>query len=174
MWIFWLILAGISFLAEILTPGTLVSAWFCLAALIVSPLSLVFDSVFLQILLFAVLALLFLLTLRPVLSRYVLREAEPTNTDRYIGKSAPVTQTILPGQTGYIRLDGIEWSAVSSSPLPIEAGSRVRIEGIDGIKLIVRKEKEYVLQQSESAVRRTDDLINSLDRPHSDHWPESR
>ena len=61
-----------------------------------------------------------------------------SNADSMIGKEVVVSETIE-GQTGYVKLFGDEWRAVSKTSESIAVGARVKILKIDGNKVIVEK-----------------------------------
>lgn len=55
-----------------------------------------------------------------------------------IGREAIVTEAIDNlHETGAVRLSGVEWSARSADGSPVAAGTVVRIDAIEGVKLIV-------------------------------------
>ena len=65
--------------------------------------------------------------------------AVPTNADRVLGELAKVTETIdNENSTGAVYADGKEWTARSTDDTVIPAGSRVKIESMQGVKLLVR------------------------------------
>ena len=68
------------------------------------------------------------------------RKKVPTNLDRVIGMVGIVTEEITRFKIGEVRVDGKKWSAISEEK--IKVGEKVIIEGIDGVKLIVRKGEE--------------------------------
>lgn len=139
---FWLIFAAVCGIAEALTPGSLISIWFCFGAVFAAIVSLVTPSFLIQASAFAIASLASLLSVRKLISARLLPKPQATNSDRYIGTRVRLAESILNDQPGVIRLNGTDWSAVSSTGLPIEKGSEVIIERISGVKLVVRKLKE--------------------------------
>ena len=67
-------------------------------------------------------------------------EVEPTNSDRVIGKVGEVTQKIGRNKYGEVKVYGNTWTA--SSKQVINVGERVKVLSIDGVKLVVEKEKK--------------------------------
>ncbi len=130
---------------EIFAPG-FVFFWFGVGAIFTSILVLILlKTLEVQILAWLIisfsLAFLYFQTKRK-------KEIKEKSTDpvfRYIGYRGEVIQEIHGNKMGRVRLDlpinGIlEWSAITTNPEEkIEIGSRVSVEGIDGIKLIVKK-----------------------------------
>lgn len=116
----------------------LVSTWFVAggaAALIGSLCSL---SIFWQCVLFFGMTLLTLLVTRPLVKKATNFEKTPTGVDRYIGQTGEVIATIenLTGG-GIVVVLGSTWTAKSEDGNTIEKGSKVKVERIEGVKLIV-------------------------------------
>lgn len=136
--LFWLAATVILVVVEAITVG-LTSIWFAagtLAALIVSFFT---DSLLIQIGCFLAVALVSLCAVRPMVKRFMAASRQPTNADRVIGAEGVVVQSIdnLAAQ-GQVKVDGAVWTARSSredTPIPMDA--RVRVERIEGVKLIV-------------------------------------
>ncbi len=139
----WLGVTILAAVAEAAAPA-LVSIWFVpggLAALIVSLLG---GPIWLQILLFLVVSTLALLVTRPLAKRIQKEKAESTNADMVLGCTALVTEDIsnLLG-IGRVAVRGNSWAARSvEDSTVISKGETVRVERIEGVKLIVRPEKE--------------------------------
>lgn len=63
-----------------------------------------------------------------------------TNADRCIGGEAVVLERIDNiSETGSVKIDGKVWTARSSSGDIVESGEIVRVDKIDGVKLLVSK-----------------------------------
>lgn len=140
--IFWLILFVILLIIEILTMG-LTTVWFAGGALVAFVLAFAGLGLPVQIIVFLLVSILLLVVTRPIAIKFFNRERQKTNVDSLIGQRAVVLQTIdtLHG-TGRVEVNGMEWSAkAEDSAAVIEAGIVVTIEGIQGVKLIVRKEE---------------------------------
>ena len=64
--------------------------------------------------------------------------AQPTGAEAMIGKQALVTEAIRAvDNSGYVKLYGDSWKAVSREGRDIDVGAKVTIVGIDGNKVIV-------------------------------------
>ena len=138
MSILWLCAVAILGVAEALTV-TLTCVWFAVGALAAMIVALFGGALWLQILIFAVVSLICVLALRP-LAKTKLGGVQKiaTNADRLIGQEAIVTETIdnVAG-TGAASVGGTVWTARGVTPVPIAEGRRVRIQRIEGVKLIV-------------------------------------
>ena len=124
---------------EAATAG-LVCIWFAAGALAALIAAFVDASVLVQVILFLVVSAGALAVTRPVLRRITAANAVPTNADRVLGEIAKVTETIdNENSRGAVYVDGKEWSARSLTEEIIPAGSRVRIESMQGVKVLVSK-----------------------------------
>ena len=62
----------------------------------------------------------------------------PTNSDRYIGKIAEVIVDIDNNEAvGQIKVDGSVWTARSSTGQLLPVGTKVIVNKIEGVKMIV-------------------------------------
>ena len=116
----------------------MVSLWFVGGALVAFAASLLGAPLWLQGLLFVAVSLGLIACLRPFLKKFMQPKITPTNFDRIVGMTAPVTERIdnLEG-VGAIKVEGTVWSARSESGQPIEAGTVVKILYIQGVKVLV-------------------------------------
>ncbi|MBQ2986027.1 MAG: NfeD family protein [Tyzzerella sp.] len=140
--IFWLILFVVLLIIEIFTMG-LTTVWFAGGALIAFILAFAGAGLPVQIVVFLLVSILLLVLTRPIAIQFFNKERQKTNVDRLIGQKAVVLETIdtLRG-TGRVEVNGMEWAAkVEDVTAVIEAGTVVSIEGIQGVKLIVKKEE---------------------------------
>jgi inner membrane protein len=138
-WWMWIAVGAILFGAEM----TLISADFYLvflgvAALVVGLLSL-FGLVliaWLQWLLFAALAALSMVTFRRWIYERVRRRL-PVMQQGPAGQIVVLPAELKPGQSCRIEYCGSSWSAINGGTAPIGAGSRARIDRVDGLTLVV-------------------------------------
>lgn len=125
-------------IVEAACPFHLVSIWFAGGALVAMIASLLGASVGLQIGLFLVVSIVLLAALRPFLKKFITPKLVRTNVDAIIGAEGYVTAPIdnlVP--TGQVKLGGMEWTARSSSGAPIEAGTLVKVDKVEGVKVFV-------------------------------------
>jgi membrane protein implicated in regulation of membrane protease activity len=140
--IYWLIVLAILIFIEIITLG-LTTIWFAGGALVAFVVSLFYDNLLVEIILFLVVSLLLLYFTRPVIIKYFNPKRTKTNYEGVIGKDALVLTTIDNfNATGQVSVDGQEWSAKSLDGNVIEKGSKVKIQGITGVKLLVTISRE--------------------------------
>ena len=130
--------AFIVFLA--IETGTLglVSIWFAagaLGALLVAWLGGMF---WLQVVVFLVVSCAALACLRPLVKKYIVPKISATNADSLIGVVTLVTGDIDNIQAkGELLLGGGPGSARSTSGDPVPAGTLVRVDRIEGVRLFV-------------------------------------
>ena len=142
-WLIWMIV----FLAVEGGSVSLVSIWFAGGSLVAMIAALLHVPFVIQLVIFFGVSCLLLALLRPMVRRYITPKVTKTNMDAVIGKQVLVTAAVnnLHG-CGTVKLGGVEWTARSTSGDPIEAGTLVTIDRIEGVKLFVTpvKEKETV------------------------------
>lgn len=130
-----------------LVTASLVSIWFAAGALAAMILAFFGVSPGMQALVFLILSLLVMGLFRSGVRARFFQEREALNAGRVKGKEALVKQRIdnVRG-TGIVIVEGIEWTARAVAPGVIEEGSRVLIEEIQGVKLLVRPLSEAELK----------------------------
>ena len=139
MTIFWLIFTVVMAVLEGLTVQ-LVSVWFAVGGLAACITSLFTDSIPIQAVVFVVVTAIALVVTRPLVKKLRKKKAEPTNADRYLGKTAVVVERIdNENATGLVKVDNQKWTARSVDGSPIEEGLTVTVAAIEGVKLMVQK-----------------------------------
>ncbi|MBQ6381865.1 MAG: NfeD family protein [Clostridia bacterium] len=117
----------------------LVSVWFVLGAVAALIAALCGAGFAVQIILFTAVSLLALVITRPLVKKFVKPKVQATNADRCLGAEGIVTERIDNiAATGQVKVKGNVWTARSASGACIEAGTTVRVERIEGVKLIVK------------------------------------
>ena len=137
--IFWLILFVVLVVIEIATLG-LTTIWFAGGSIVAFILAIVGFSLPVQIVAFLVSSILLLVLTRPIAIKYFNPERKLTNAESLIGQKAVVIETVdTLHNVGRVEVNGQEWSAKTDEPHEvIEKDAVVSIEGIQGVKLIVR------------------------------------
>ncbi len=137
---FWLILAVIMAVFEILTQG-LSTIWFAIGALAAFIVAVAGGNVPLQIVVFILVSIVMLLLVRPVSVKLLSGKIVKTNIDALVGRKVTVLKDINNiKETGSVTLDGTTWNArsVNDEDL-ISSGDTVVIEKVEGNKLIVKR-----------------------------------
>ena len=135
--IIWLLLVVVFLLAEAATV-TVISLWFAAGALAAMAAALLGAGIWLQIGVFLAVSAAALTALRPLVRKYLTPKITATNVDSVIGSAGIVTADIDNiTSSGQIKLNGMEWSARSTSGDTIPAGTRIRVDRIEGVKAFV-------------------------------------
>ena len=101
-------------------------------------MALVGGAVWMQAITFLLVSMAALTALRPLTRKYLTPKLTPTNVDSVIGSIGIVTTAIdNVSASGQVKLNGMDWSARSTSGEPIEAGTKVRVDKIEGVKAFV-------------------------------------
>ena len=142
--IFWLIAMIIFVVAESMTV-TLVSIWFAVGALGAILVALLGGGLMLQVTVFLALAIVLLLCLRSLARSHLAPRVTKTNVDAVVGATGIVTTPVNNiAALGQVQINGIEWSARSSNNSHISAGTLVKVDRIEGVKVFVSPVRESV------------------------------
>ena len=141
--IIWLALMVVFLIAEALTVS-MVSLWFAAGAVVALLLSLLHLQVWVQVVVFFVVSGALLACLRPMVRRHVAPKIVPTNVDAIVGTRGIVTAEIdNVCAAGQVKVNGMEWSARSTTGEIIPEGALVRVERVEGVKLFVTPVKVH-------------------------------
>ena len=136
---FWVAIVLLAIIVEALVPG-LVAIWFVPAGIVAAILALMSVPVPLQIIVFFVLAFLFVIFSRTIFSGFFKKAKDTrTNIDAIIGEKCVVTERIenLAG-CGQVKVGGMFWSARALNEEAVyEAGTVVTVRAVMGVKLVV-------------------------------------
>ena len=134
---------GVTILAAIVEAAVpaLVSIWFVPGGLAALIASLAGASVGWQIGLFLAVSALALVITRPLADRFQKKERPSTNADMALGRTALVTEEINNLlASGRVTVMGNSWAARSvEEGTVIPQGETVKVERIEGVKLMVRR-----------------------------------
>ncbi|ADU25773.1 NfeD family protein [Ethanoligenens harbinense] len=139
--LFWLIVVIVLVVIELATIQ-LVAIWPAIGGVFAMLAASFGQSLLIQFLLFVGISAVLLFFTRPFLKRFIKTPPRTsTNADRLIGREAVVCERIDNlAETGAVVVSGVTWMARSGTGAPIPAGEKVRIERIEGVKLIVSVE----------------------------------
>ena len=92
-----------------------------------------------QVLIFALVSAAALVLTRPLVRRFMTKPHVPTNLDRVLGMIAKVTEPVDNDRaSGAVYVDGKTWTARSADGSVIPAGTQVKVQKIEGVKLLVQ------------------------------------
>ena len=141
--IYWLAIFVVLLIIEIVTMG-LTTVWFAGGALIAFCAGLMEFGTTVQIVVFLAVSIVLLVMTRPIAVKYFNQERQKTNAESLIGQQALVLEDIDTMQAvGRVEIRGQEWSAKTDEPDgKIAKNTVVVVDGIQGVKLIVRAREE--------------------------------
>ncbi len=140
--IFWIVLAVVFVIIEGITT-TLVTIWPAFGAVAAAIAAACGVDWLGQFLIFLIVSLILLVATRPLAKKLLKKDRQPTNSDRLIGKTAIVTEDILPLENkGRVKIDGKSWAARSTDGESVATGVLVTVQRIEGVKLIVTLNKQ--------------------------------
>ena len=141
LWLGAIVLFGV---AEVVTEG-MISIWFVagsLAGLVTCMSGWALGGLSpeaTQVLVFALVSAAALLLTRPLVRRFMTRPHIPTNLDRVLGMVGKVTEAVDNERaSGAVYVDGKTWTARSADGSVIPAGTQVKVQKIEGVKLLVQ------------------------------------
>ena len=138
IWQIWGIVSIIFIVIEILTP-VLFFLNLALAAILTGGIVYFWHIKFTeQLILFSILAFIFMLFLRPLLLKTKKSPAQSGLEAKYIGQTAKVVQKITK-DGGRIAIYGEEWNAKTNTEEEIYENETVKIISNDGLIMIVKK-----------------------------------
>lgn len=134
------ILFIIAFIAIEAATVTLVSVWFAggaLAALIAERFGADFK---IQILVFLLVTAVCVVLLRKSAVKSLKGKKSKTNLDRIIGQNVVLKQGIdAESGWGTVLINDVEWKVKSEDGNAVSSGERVKVVGVEGVKLIVKR-----------------------------------
>lgn len=135
--ILWLVLMVLFVLLEAGTVS-MVSIWFAVGALAAMVASLLGAELWLQLVLFLVISAALLLSLRPLARRYFTPRLVKTNVEAIVGQEGLVLERVdNTHATGRVKLGHVEWAARSTTGATLEAGTQIRVDKVEGVKVFV-------------------------------------
>ncbi|MDO4511670.1 MAG: NfeD family protein [Bacteroidales bacterium] len=128
LWLLWT-LVGVIFLILELTSGDFFFMSFTLGAVAAVVMALCGPGFIPQLIAWMIISLASLLVVRPFALRYLHRGEKnmKTNADALIGREGKVIEAITAGESGYVKVDGDTWRAVSRGTEEIAEGETVKI-----------------------------------------------
>ena len=143
-WWGWVVVGAVLLGAEIVVPTDFYLVFLGLSALAVGLVGAagLEAPAWVQWALFGVLSVVSLVFFRQqVRARFIERGSDPRVDDTLVGEVATLTETLAPGGTGRAELRGTAWNVRNGGPTPLAAGSRARVERVEGLLLHLRAEE---------------------------------
>ena len=136
-WVWWLVLAGVLIVGEMLTT-TLLLGMVAVGAVAAAVASLLGGNFVLQVAAFAVVSLAMLLVARPVARKHLRTPVKlRSGVAALVGTDAEVLAEV-DGRDGRVKISGETWSARSADGMSVfSPGDTVRVIGISGATALV-------------------------------------
>ena len=138
--IFWIIIAAAAIIIDIATSNFLF-AWFTIGAIAAMIADLLGISFGVQVIIFLVINLITVSLGYPWAKKKFKKSVKrtPLMEETYIGRRMKAEEDII--ERAKVKVDGIYWTVVNTGE-KIKSGENFKIIGIEGIKLIIKKEEE--------------------------------
>lgn len=135
--ILWIIV-GLAFLVVDLVTSAFLFIWFSIGAIVAIIANLLGFSFAVQLLTFVFVSALFTAVGYPLMKNTIKKTVVPTPTTEkgYIGREMAAEEDIIDKAT--VKFDGIYWTFKNEGE-PIKKGDKIKITGIEGNKLLVKK-----------------------------------
>ena len=136
--IIWMVLLILFLVVEAVCAIHLVSIWFAAGSLAALAVYALHGPLWLQVTVFLVVSAALLVALWPLTKKFLNPNITKTNVDSVIGSTGYVTAAVDNRKAeGQVKLGAMEWTARSTSGEPIEQGTLVRADRIEGVKVFV-------------------------------------
>ncbi|AYF54468.1 NfeD family protein [Clostridium botulinum C] len=135
--VLWIIISIVALVVDISTSSFLF-IWFTIGGVVATILTLMGCSFIIQVISFIIVSLILMVICYPIIKRTIKNTVPitPTMEEKYIGEEFIIKKDIE--EKASIKYNGIYWTVKSVSG-NINKGSSVKIIGIDGNKLLIKK-----------------------------------
>lgn len=134
----WGILIVVSIVIELITDE-LTIIWGTVGAIFALISAALKAPIWLQLIIFFVFTILFILIFKPIIEKNRKKETVHTNADRIIGMVAVVTESFKEQEVGKVLVNNQTWRAIGTTNDEFFEGEKVQVEGLSGTKVIVSK-----------------------------------
>ncbi|WP_242144726.1 MULTISPECIES: NfeD family protein [unclassified Bacillus cereus group] len=139
-WVVWFIIAGILFIAEMLSI-TFYMLWLGIGAVVGGLIALFApEALFLQVVVGAIVSLTLTFFTKRISKNFREAKGFTDTVDKLEGKQGIVTKAITNEENGIVKVDGDTWTAISD--VPISIGEKVIVIKRNSTVLYVKKESE--------------------------------
>ncbi len=140
LWLLWLVVAMALLIVE-LGFGDFFVTCFAVGALCAMVTSFLPVPFWLQVVIFAASSVASVYLLRPKLLKrlHATGHDRPSNADALIGREGTLVEPIAANGSGYVKIDGDDWKAVTADGTAIAKGTKVRVVRMDCIIVTVER-----------------------------------
>jgi membrane protein implicated in regulation of membrane protease activity len=145
LWWHWLIIGLVLVALELAASGGFYVIFFGIAALAIGGLRLVDAAgpLWMQLLLFSVIAVASLLAFRSPLMRMMQLDSPGRDVDSLVGDTATPLEDIAAGAVGRAEMRGAAWSARNDDAVPLARGQRCTVVKVDRLTISIKAEREH-------------------------------
>jgi membrane protein implicated in regulation of membrane protease activity len=140
MLIIWGVIIGVAILVELFTTD-FVTVWFAVGAIIAIILAACNVPEYWQVPVFFVVSLASVIGLRPIVKKFIKVDKTPTNADALVGMKVKLLEDCVEGRSS-VKINGVIWTAACAGGCECKEGDSVEIIGLEGNKLMIKKEEE--------------------------------
>lgn len=135
---FWVLMFAVFVAAELAGPQ-LITIWFALASLVAALVAYLGYDLYAQLGAFFGVAILLLVLTFPLTKKFRTGAGAKsrTNVDLVIGEEGVMIKSASEFQTGLVKVRGQIWSCSPPEGVCLSEGSVVKVEGVEGVRLIV-------------------------------------
>ena len=138
----WIIIAVLFAVLEGIISG-LVTIWFTIGGAAAAVSVAIGAPIPIQVVVFFAVSLVLLIFTRPILAKRLKVGREKNYTEQLEGKPGLVVESLEPFKSGQVKVNGIIWTAIGeTAEFSAEAGQRVEIVRVEGVKLVVKEMTE--------------------------------
>ena len=137
-WLLWTLVCVVALILEV-SSGTFYLMCFAIGAVGAVMVSLMGTPLWLQVLVFSAISAVSVFCVRPLLGKCLqpVQKERLSNASALVGRQGVVIEPISAERSGYVRVDGDEWRAVTADGTMIERGVNVRIIAMNSIVVTV-------------------------------------
>ena len=137
-WLLWTLVCVVALILEV-SSGTFYLMCFAIGAVGAVMVSLMGTPLWLQVLVFSAISAVSVFCVRPLLVKclHPVQKERMSNASALVGRQGVVIEPISAERSGYVRVDGDEWRAVTADGTMIERGVNVRIIAMNSIVVTV-------------------------------------
>ena len=142
LWI-WLAVVVLALIVEFLS-AEMISVWFAAGGVIALIMSACGVPEWINIIVFAVVSLILILSFRKMALKYLLKKDNTkTNTDALVGTKLTLLSPIKKNQMGTVKINGVVWNAkTKNDDIEIAENTDVIVVEVAGTKIVVEPVKQ--------------------------------
>jgi inner membrane protein len=138
VWWAWVSLGLVLLLSEVLTPGGFYLLFIGAAAVVVGAFEPLIHTLWIEIVLFAVLSVALIAGLRKPMVKRLRKVTPQADTPEFIGETARTGGTIAAGKEGSIEMRGTTWKARNAGDTDLPDKAACVIVAREGLLLVVK------------------------------------